>query len=326
MTFTEQLDLKGIEWHPGGKEGEISICCPFCHLANESEDTKFRLGINVITKKAHCFNCEWGSTNNTFDKVLEGLDIEIEEEQDNKKNKLEKKEFDGELPESFEKLWPLKKDIDFRKAYNYLRNRRITDRQIDKYNIGFCLAGKYSDRIIFPVYIKDELKCFIGRDFTEKQELRYKNSIGKKYIYGLYKTWKDKVDTAIIVEGAIDKLSSERVLDKEYKVHSIGIPGRVLKDHDIELLKERGYRKIIRIPDVDGPGLRGTLKDARKLKEAGFDVYISFLDDRYKDINKAFCKGDEKAIKNLICEKQLFTYSLEMKIRTMLATEYRGSR
>lgn len=55
MIFTDLLDMKGIEWRPGDKENEISVCCPFCYLNNETEDLRFRLGINLVKKYAHCF-------------------------------------------------------------------------------------------------------------------------------------------------------------------------------------------------------------------------------------------------------------------------------
>jgi len=319
MNFTDILNSKQIEWHPGGKDGEISICCPFCLDQGETEDTKYRLGINILSKKAHCFNCEWSSKENTFNKVLEKLNIEDDDEEiEEVQIKKDKEEIDGKLPETFELLYPKKKDKDFIKAYDYLRQRGISNNQIEQYKIGFCLGGKYSNRIIFPIYLKHKLQCFIGRDFTDKQELRYKNSKGEKTLYGIPK---HRLDTALLVEGVIDKLSAEHVLDK---IDIIGIPGRTLKDTDIKLLE--GYKEIIRVPDDDGPGLRGTLKDAKKLQEAGFDTYISFLSKRYKDINKAYVAGAFKTITNLYKYKSKFTYSLEWKIRTMIATDYRGAR
>ena len=38
---------------------EASLCCPFCVERGETEDTRFRLGINVSTAVGHCFNCHW---------------------------------------------------------------------------------------------------------------------------------------------------------------------------------------------------------------------------------------------------------------------------
>jgi hypothetical protein len=293
-------------------------------LNNETEDTRFRLGINIIKKFAHCFNCEWGSKENTLDKVLRGLEINEELQDDVEKKNIKKKEFNGELPESFELLYPLKKDIDFRKAYNYLKIRRVADWQIKKYKIGFCLAGKYSYRIIFPVYINKELKCFMGRDFTGKQDLRYLNSEGKKTIYGMKKDHLGKI--ALCIEGAFDKLAAERVMKhlKECKVDVIGIPGRVLQDYDIDLLKK--YKRIIRVPDMDRPGILGAMKDARKLINAGIETDISFLDTSYNDTSEAFCKGDVKVIEDLVKKSKPFGYGLEIKMRTMVATDYRGVR
>jgi DNA primase len=319
MNFKELLDIRGIENHASDdKPNEINICCPFCFDQGETLDTRFRLGINVKKNVAYCFNCSWASRHDTIDKVLKKLEIEKENIEELTSRIEEKKEFDGQLPKSFELLWPLKKDKDFRKAYHYLRDRGISDRQIEKYQIGFCLAGPYSNRIILPIFRKDKLYGYIGRDFTGKQFLRYKNSKGKKTLYGVPEK---KSDVAMLVEGAIDKLSGERVLS-QYGVDVIGIPGRVLRDKDLKLLKH--YKKIIRVPDMDRPGLKGALKDLKKLKEAEFNVYVSFMNPKFKDINNAYVNHGKKYIVRLFTHAELFTWAIEIKIKSMLATDYRG--
>lgn len=321
MNLRELLTLKGIEWHQGATDDEISICCPFCVERNETPDTKFRLGINIRKNVAHDFNCDWGARKNAIQLILDKLSIEDEvSDKDDEPIKEEKRKFDGKLPESFELLWPLKKDKDFLKAYNYLKNRGVSDSQIKEYKIGFCLAGKYSYRIIFPIYIKDKLRCFIGRDYTGKQNLRYKNSIGDKTLFGIPK---NPIRKALLVEGVFDKLAAERVFGNQIDV--LGIPGRTLKDSDLKYLEN--YREIIRVPDDDKPGLKGAVKDISKLNANGFKkVYISFLSTNYKDISDAYKHKDYYAIERLALDaRKELTYSMEVKIRTMLATEYRGA-
>lgn len=321
MTFQELLELRGIEYRLSeDKPNEININCPFCFDQGETADTRQRLGINVKKGVANCFNCNWSSRHNTIDKVLEKLEIEKENIESQVSQEQEKKTFDGQLPKSFELLWPLKKDKDFRNASHYLRDRRITDEQIEKYQIGFCLAGPYSNRIILPIIYRDKLYGYIGRDFTGKQFLRYKNSKGKKTLYGVPEK-KHKV--CMLVEGAIDKLSAEQVLSK-YKVDVIGIPGRVLREKDLKLLKH--YKKIIRIPDLDRSGLKGALKDLRLLEANGFDTWTSFLSNRFKDINNALVNHGEKYIVRLFTHAEMFTWNIEIKIKMLLATEYRGVR
>jgi DNA primase len=320
MNLKEILDIRGIENNVSeDKPDEVNINCPFCVDQGETPDTKLRLGINVKKGFANCFNCSWSSRNNTIEKVLAKLEIEAEADNQTSSS-VEKKKFDGELPESFELLWPLKKDKDFRKAYQYLKDRGITDEQIKKHRIGFCLAGKYSNRIILPIFRKDKLYGFVGRDFTGKQKLRYKNSKGKKTLYGVPEK---KSDICMLVEGAIDMLSAENVF-MEYDVDVIGIPGRVLREKDLKLLKR--YKKVVRVPDLDRPGLKGALKDLKLLKENNFDTYTSFLNPKFKDINKAYVNGGEKYIIRLLTHAQPFTWGMEIKIKTMLATEYRGVR
>jgi DNA primase len=322
MTFTETLDLYGIEWRPSDTNAdEISICCPFCIERGETEDSRFRLGINIRNGKAHDFNCDWASSINTFSKILEALQIEAEDTEEEQVKEVKKVEFNGKLPEEYEPLWPLKRDKDFLKAYNYLKNRYISDKQIEKYKIGFCLAGRYSYRIIFPVYQGNELCALITRDFTDKQKLRYLNSIGKKTLYGIRKK---KQDAAVLVEGAIDKLSGERIVKD---VDWLGIPGRTLHDNQIDLLKD--YKRIIRIPDDDRPGIKGAMKDCNKLLESKLNVQVSFLDTKFKDINKALVDGGSKgrkAVERLIVEATPYSEYTEKMLKLKLAIEYRGAR
>ncbi|MDE2100613.1 MAG: hypothetical protein KGL39_25440, partial [Patescibacteria group bacterium] len=54
------LEYAGVETHYHSNDpAEISICCPFCVTLGESEDHRFRLGVNIATGEAQCFNCHW---------------------------------------------------------------------------------------------------------------------------------------------------------------------------------------------------------------------------------------------------------------------------
>src|SRR5437879_8191434 len=54
--FREVLRIRGIDYRDHGSDrNEIRLCCPFC-----GED-RFRLGVNIRTGKANCFNCPFKS-------------------------------------------------------------------------------------------------------------------------------------------------------------------------------------------------------------------------------------------------------------------------
>lgn len=68
-------------------------------------------------------------------------------------------------------------DSNHRWAYNYLKNERgLSYEEIIKFNIGFCLKGKYHHRIIIPSYDKyNRLNYFITRTFHNKEKNKYDN-------------------------------------------------------------------------------------------------------------------------------------------------------
>ena len=54
------LDAGGADYKPHStKDDEVWICCPFCIDRGESRDDKYRLGINLFTGLAHCYNCHF---------------------------------------------------------------------------------------------------------------------------------------------------------------------------------------------------------------------------------------------------------------------------
>lgn len=319
MNIIEALDSAGIEWHPSETDSsEISICCPFCIDEGETEDTRFRLGINTIHGKAHCFNCNWGSHNNTFEKILEALKIEVEEDEEEELPKHVKKvKFDGKLPDGFEPLYPLKRDKTFQQAYFYLINRGVSEQQIKSYNIGFTLVGKYSYRIIFPVYDDHHNLCgFVGRDFTGKQKLRYLNSVGKKALYG--KIHKNR-SIAMIVEGIFDKLAIDRAIKN---VDSFALLQRTIRDEQLHQL--RYYDRIIRIPDDNRPGLTGLIKDCNKMVAEGFNVWYSRLSKKYEDVNYALTHKGKKDIEDLLKNSIEWNEHEERMLKLEIANDYRG--
>jgi hypothetical protein len=60
-------------------------------------------------------------------------------------------------------------------AAAYLLGRGFGESVMDKYRLCFCTDGDYGYRIIIPIYFKGKLVSYLGRDFTGRQEPRYKN-------------------------------------------------------------------------------------------------------------------------------------------------------
>ena len=74
MNLQEALEAAGIEVRSGASAEEIWMCCPFCQERGESPDGRFRLGVNLRSGKAQCFNCQWkGRGDYTFSQIQKSL-------------------------------------------------------------------------------------------------------------------------------------------------------------------------------------------------------------------------------------------------------------
>lgn len=260
MNIIEALEAAGIEVRPGKSSDEIWLCCPFCQEKGESPDTRFRLGINVRTGQGQCFNCSWkGRGEYTFSKLQEALatgEIEAAQETRHKKRKHTEK---ARLPEDFERLYPLTGDHWQKAAYRYVRSRRVSEHQIKHKKIGYSLVGDMAYRVVFPVYVGSHLKGLVGRDFTGKNEIPYRNSVGGKCLYNVQDK---KSKTVCLFEGVFDTLVCEKPAHK-LGIDVNGLLGHDLTDDQLELLDD--YKTIILWMDPDAAGLKGLLNIPKKI-------------------------------------------------------------
>jgi len=95
------------------------------------------------------------------------------------KNKEEIKTFpkiDIALPKEYVRLSDSKSFILKNKVLKYLSNRNIGEYEILKYDIGFCMDGRFSNRIIIPSYdINNNLNYFTARSLDKHEPLKYLN-------------------------------------------------------------------------------------------------------------------------------------------------------
>ena len=136
-------------------KGQISFDCPIC----DEDRHKGNLEVNYFEHVYKCWSC--GDENNTkgpLGKLIDNFGNKKQKkvynllQPENHKPK-EKRVYRLKLPEGFTKfkdsslVYPVR-----RQAYNYLTQRGITDKIIEKYGIGFCDKGIFSGRIIIPSY------------------------------------------------------------------------------------------------------------------------------------------------------------------------------
>jgi DNA primase len=235
---------------------QISFDCPCCSYEKGVEfDGKGNLEINYELGIYNCWACaETDGTKgrlyflfkkyadkDTFKRFKEakfefGSDYYDEEIVTNK-NVIE-------LPEFFYPLKGKQKHTLFASAFNYLYGRGITDDIIANYNIGFCLDGKYQNRIIIPSYdIDGDLNYFIARSINKRDtKYKYLNPIIEKtsIIFNENKVNWDR--PVFLVEGAFDHIVVP---------NSIPLLGKKMYDLLLDSLYHKANSFIIIVLDDD---------------------------------------------------------------------------
>ena len=238
--------------------GQISFNCPVC----DEDRNKGNLEVNYLQHVFKCWSCS--ETNGTHGSMGKLIDL-----YGNKKHKKVYKLFQPEdtkpkekpkqklrLPESFtlfkdsNPIYPV-----YKQAYNYLKNRGITDDIIEKYSIGFCDKGSHTGRIIVPSYdIEGELNYYIARSWDPKSRAKYKNPQAEK----------DKIIfNQHLIDWKKDVYLVEGVFDGFFLPNSIPMLGK----HMSELLFNTLYDKVKKniIIALDGDAWDNALKLYREL-------------------------------------------------------------
>ena len=250
MTFVDSLIRSRIPHRRTGHE--VSLNCPFCPKNRGVVDFKYGCHVNTNSGAGKCWHtqCGWKSWRAITEVLLElrmstevdGVDAPVIHEP-------------VKLPRDFLPLTKAYDDLD-RAALRYVRKRGISPRQIRERGFGVSYIDKYAYRIVMPVYVKRELKAIVARDFTGRQEPKYLNSKGEKYLFG----FDPEEKTVVLAEGIF----------KALRIELSGRPAAALLGHDItpiqiEQLKDSRCEKVVFWPDVDLVGRRGVHEAAIKL-------------------------------------------------------------
>lgn len=291
-------------------EGEIFLCCPFCvEEGEESNDSRFRLGVNFKTGMMHCFNCGKKSADPEFISVELERALELgtlAEAGKQGKKKEYKDQGPVKLPVDFVKLTKrIEKEDDYwgAKAWRYLHSRGVTPRQAKENKIGYCLADKkYGYRLVFPVYYKDKLKGLVCRDFSGRSRLKYKNSTGPKYLYIAQPV---VGGTSIVLsEGVLDALAIKRGMGKSSQKDSGAVLGHVLTDEQLKQIRKAKYREVIIWFDPDKAGVEGLakvwgqLKTLKAVKSVKVVLPLTLLDEEDYDPSDALGEEAKIRVKN----------------------------
>jgi len=241
--------------------GQMSVDCPVCSYdikGLSKTDGKGNLEINYQNHIYKCWSCaETHDTHGHLGKLIDQFGSKkdkktyklIRPDKFEKKEKVFKK---LELPKEykkFEDINPL--HIPRKEAFNYLKKRGISQEIIDKYQIGLCVEGEYSGRIIVPSFNKKgELNFFVSRSWDTKSKLKYKNPEAAKDFLIFNESLIDFKKDIYIVEG---------VFDSFFLDNSIALLGKFINDNMWEKLYTNAKKDIIICLDGDA------YDDAKKL-------------------------------------------------------------
>jgi DNA primase len=314
LNLREALEAADIEVRPGASNDECWICCPFCMERGESADSRFRLGVNLRTGQANCFNCSWrGRGEYTFSKLQEALSTgEIEAAQELRKKHKHKER--PHLPDDFERLYPLNGDHWQKRAYRYVRHRGVSDHQIKDKKIGYSLVDDMAYRVVFPVYVRGKLCGLVGRDFTGKQDPVYKNSVGGK---ALYNVQDHPRKTVVLMEGIFDTLASEKPAAKIH-MDVNGLLGHDLTDDQLELIDH--CKTVILWLDPDAAGLKGLLTIPKKIPKDKIVRAVLPLSFKHKGANDTDpSELESSVITNRLLHAGRLTEDLQLRLRAWSA-------
>jgi len=268
--------------------GQISFNCPNC----DEGRNKHNLEVNYFNDVYKCWACSdsegtHGSLGKLFDKFgtrkQKKLYTILRPDETEKKVRVKKPKV--VLPDSFtlfkdsHPIYPVR-----RQAYNYLKNRGITDEIIEKFGIGFCDKGSHSGRIVIPSYdLKGNLNYYVGRSWDPNSRAKYRNPEAEKDQIIFWENLIDWNKDIYLVEGAFDGLfvdnpipmlgkhMSELLFETIYKKAKANIvicldadawENAVKLYHELHGGELWGRIKLIKLPDdKDIADLRGEIKD-----------------------------------------------------------------
>jgi len=199
---------------------QVQVNCPICQERENlfAPDGKFNLEINTEKRVFKCWKCadpefkgslgylikKYGSYNdfNTYKAFYCYYDENT--------NNFEEENLTVYLPQEFISF----NNIDISnplhmEAYSYLiLERKLNKELIKKYDIGFCIDGRYKNRIIIPSYDKfGNLNYFIARTWDKNERNKYDNPKINKFKIIFNESNINWNSTVFLVEGGFDMLS-----------------------------------------------------------------------------------------------------------------------
>ena len=272
---------------------------------------KPKLQVNIQTGKWHCWVSNQGGHNlfQLFKKVgagrleFQSLSKLLGETSFYNSDKNDAGKQTLTLPKEFKSLSEPHTSIIKDHAMLFLKKRGITEQDIQRYNLGYCVEGPYQNRIIIPSYDENgKLNYFVGRDFYAST-LKYKNPPIPKDVIG-FDLYVNRSLPIILVEGVFDAMS--------VKNNSIPLFGKSILPKLYGKIIEKSVKNIFIVLDSDA--FDDAIHITEKFVNEGISVNFVKLDG--KDPNDLGYKKMKTKIDN----------SLPMDFKTLMEMKLYGKK
>lgn len=271
------LEDAGMEVTPAAGGEELTIPCPLCF------DEKSRLYINASSGLWICHLC--GERGNLARIFLDLCDLTLTEAM------MLVKDIRGSTerprrPHAVRRLKERPLEVAMAPgaldrpllAASYLEGRGLDAKWVEEVGIKVCLSGPYKYRIIIPVYTEGQLRTFVARSmsiYEHKKVLMPSGSQASKALFGYDRVVKGREywTSLIIVEGVFDAIRMWQIGYGE----TVATLGAHITEDQRRLLKRLKPDAVILLRDADDAGRESTIKEARELRAAMFNVSIATL-------------------------------------------------
>ena len=315
----------------GGKSDEniqVQFSCPRCQEEHgEGEREKYHLDVNLKDGIFKCWKCA------TIDTEMQGKLGKLVKNYGGaelyKQYKEEVKEireahlydlddYSGlttsiepnlyvKLPQTYRKI-DLNNCTD-RRLYEYLQKRCIDQSFIDKFSIGYTTWDEEDygmrNRIIIPSYDEfGDLNYYLGRDFTGKSRLRYKNCDADRKEIIFQESLINWDSTIYLCEGAFDAM--------RFPSNGISMLGKSLNKDCVlyNKIMEKANADVVIVLDGDTQEIE-TKKMYKLLNIGRLEGRIKYIDlwngiSPYKDMSEIYEHEGKKGIINVLRQTKQF--------------------
>lgn len=168
------------------------------------------------------------------------------------------------LPKEYRPLWIDDGSFFHDKAYKYAKSRGLTHNDLIKHRIGYCVNGRFADRIVLPSYDSSgTLNYYAGRSYLQNPVIKFlcPQDLDKDII-----TYEDQInwlEPIILVESQLDAITIRR--------NAIPLNGKSIRSRLKQKIIESRVPKVILC--FDGDAVLSLMQQARYFIQNGIPVY-----------------------------------------------------